>query len=76
MNEFLYRGIITHEEILSRNFLDENFIDFFEKTCYKVIDLVLEKYDYYQYSSIAVACSCVAVVRKLFNFNVWSKHLE
>lgn len=70
----MYAGVVTKKEISFEN--KQLTIMLFEELCFRISDWILSNYDFYKYSSLAIAAAIVGVARKALGFEEWSLRLE
>lgn len=75
---FLSSGIVFSDDYIEQSEKDcHDFVKNFEQFCFKLLNDCIQRYEFYRYSSIAVAASVIATARIHFMFReCWNKKME
>ena len=77
---FLSKGVVLQSELCSEKLSHDSMESFmlrFEKLAVNIALSSIQDYEFYQFTSLAIACSAIALARKITRIGpVWSEELE
>ena len=79
ITQFLYRGVVSSLDLKIGITAEERatVMNSFENLVFTLLEVTLKNYQFYKYSSIAVAATVIGCVRKFMGFGeIWNESLE